>query len=243
MSYILDAIRKSDMQRQRSAAPTLLTAHAEADAPKPPLTAIYVTGAAALLAAGVAIGWWRPWAAPAIEPTAATPLAATLAPPAVVVVPIAPPPRIEREVVIAKPPAPAPLPMAVAPVPALASPAPQAVALPATTAPAVAVASPPTPAPGAVDKATVDASGEAKTLNFGDLPPSIQMELPRMSVSVHAYSSQPKNRLVTIDDRMLHEGDTVVAGLRLEQITPDGLIFSYKGFRFRRSVKEIVGNH
>jgi general secretion pathway protein B len=228
MSYILDAIRKSDLQRQRSAAPTLLTAHTETDAPRPPLAAIYAAGAAALLAAGIAIGWWRPWAAPPVEPPATAPVAAGPAPPAIVVVPIASPSRFEHEVVIAKPPAPAPA--TVAPILAPTNPAPQ-------------LAPPAAPALSPVDRATVDASGEAKTLNFADLPPSIQQEIPRLSVSVHAYSSQPKNRLVTIDDRMLHEGENVVPGLKLEQITPDGLIFSYKGYRFRRSVKEIVGNH
>src|SRR5580658_9316577 len=133
MSYILDAIRKSDLQRQRSAAPTLLTAHADPDASKPPLAAIYVAGAAALLAAGIAIGWWRPWAAPQNETPVAAPVAVASPPPAVVVVPIPPPLRIEREVVIAKPPAAAAATAPVAPVVA-----------PATPAPPVAPPSPPT---------------------------------------------------------------------------------------------------
>jgi general secretion pathway protein B len=122
-------------------------------------------------------------------------------------------------------------------------PAPQAAPSNATPSAVPAAAPATAPAPGPVDRATVDASGEAKTLNFADLPPAIRQEIPHMSVSVHAYSSQPKNRLVTIDDHMLHEGDSVAPGLKLEQITSDGLIFSYKGYRFRRSVKEIVGNH
>jgi hypothetical protein len=36
---------------------------------------------------------------------------------------------------------------------------------------------------------------------------------------------------------MLHEGEYVASGLRLEQITPDGMIFSYKGYRFSRGVR------
>jgi general secretion pathway protein B len=240
MSYILDAIRKSDLQRQRAAAPTLLTAHAEPDAPQPPLPAIYAIGAGALLAAGIAIGWWRPWAAPPTEPPAATPVATGPTPPAVVVVPI-PPPRFEHDVVVARPPTVART--TAVPVSAPASPAPQLTPPLATPSQVPAAAPAAVPAPSPVDRATVDASSEAKTLNFAELPPAIQQEIPRMSISVHAYSSQPKNRLVTIDDRMLHEGDSVAPGLRLVQITPDGLIFSFKGYRFRRSVKEIVGNH
>ena len=42
----------------------------------------------------------------------------------------------------------------------------------------------------------------------------------------------PKDRLVGINDRMLREGDSVEPGLVLEQITPDGMILSYKGYRF-----------
>jgi hypothetical protein len=36
---------------------------------------------------------------------------------------------------------------------------------------------------------------------------------------------------------MLREGDYVVPGLKLEQITPEGMILSYKGYSFRRGVK------
>jgi general secretion pathway protein B len=241
MSYILDAIRKSDLQRQRSTAPTLLTAHAEPDAAQPPLAAIYASGAVALLAAGIAIGWWRPWSAPSAEPPAATPVATAPALPAIVVVPIAPPPRFERDVVVVKPPVPTSARTIFAPAPA--SPAPQTAPVYATPARLPATAPASLPPPGTVDRATMDASGEAKTLDFADLPPAIRQEIPRMAVSVHAYSSQPKNRLVTIDDHMLHEGDNVAPGLKLEQITPDGLIFSFRSYRFRRSVKEIVGSH
>jgi hypothetical protein len=36
---------------------------------------------------------------------------------------------------------------------------------------------------------------------------------------------------------MLQEGEDLAPGIRLEQITPDGMIFSYKGYRFRRGVQ------
>lgn len=57
-----------------------------------------------------------------------------------------------------------------------------------------------------------------------------------MAISVHAYSDNPKSRMVGINYRIFREGDYVVPGLQLEQITPDGMIFSYKGYRFRRGV-------
>ena len=58
-----------------------------------------------------------------------------------------------------------------------------------------------------------------------------------MTVSVHAYSGNPKDRLVGINNRMLREGDELAPGLKLEQITSEGMIFGYKGYSFRRGVK------
>jgi general secretion pathway protein B len=75
---------------------------------------------------------------------------------------------------------------------------------------------------------------EQRLVTMSELPVQIQQELPSMTISVHAYSSQPKNRLVDINDHLLHEGMTVAPGLKLEEITPDGMIFTYKGYRFSR---------
>lgn len=61
MSYILDALRKSEQQRQLGVAPRLLTVHATSDSDAPPVFLKYGLLAAALIGAGVAIGWWHPW--------------------------------------------------------------------------------------------------------------------------------------------------------------------------------------
>jgi len=82
-----------------------------------------------------------------------------------------------------------------------------------------------------------DAAQDQRVMTMSELPLSIQQEMPKMTVSVHAYSGQPQNRLVGINERMLREGGYVAPGLRLEQITPDGMIFSYKGYRFSRGVR------
>jgi general secretion pathway protein B len=74
-------------------------------------------------------------------------------------------------------------------------------------------------------------------IKLSELPIAIQQELPAMSITVHAYSSRPAERLVGINDRLLHEGDDVAPGLKLEQITPEGMILSYKGYNFRRGVR------
>jgi general secretion pathway protein B len=61
VSYILDALRKSEQQRQLGVAPRLLTVHATSDSDAPPAFLKYGLIAAALIGAGVAIGWWHPW--------------------------------------------------------------------------------------------------------------------------------------------------------------------------------------
>lgn len=58
-----------------------------------------------------------------------------------------------------------------------------------------------------------------------------------MTVSVHAYSARPADRMVGINNRMLREGEYVAPGLKLEQITPEGMVLGYKGYSFRRGVK------
>jgi general secretion pathway protein B len=76
-----------------------------------------------------------------------------------------------------------------------------------------------------------------KLTSMAELPLAIQQELPPMSISVHAYSGKAAERLVGINDRLLHEGDDVAPGFKLEQITPTGMILSYKGYRFLRGVR------
>ncbi|OGA25346.1 MAG: hypothetical protein A3H34_05620 [Betaproteobacteria bacterium RIFCSPLOWO2_02_FULL_67_19] len=72
---------------------------------------------------------------------------------------------------------------------------------------------------------------------FSELPVPIQQEIPSLSISAHAYSPVPRERLVGINDRVLREGAEAAPGLVLEQITPEGMIMSYKGYRFRRGVR------
>jgi general secretion pathway protein B len=74
-------------------------------------------------------------------------------------------------------------------------------------------------------------------VTMGELPPAIQQELPAMNISVHAYSPTPGSRLVGINNQMFKEGSQVAPGLELEQITPEGMVFGYKGYHFRRGVK------
>ena len=75
-------------------------------------------------------------------------------------------------------------------------------------------------------------------MNYYDLPIAIQQAIPRRTISVHAYSPKQQERVVMINSRMMREGQDLMPGLRLEQITPDGMIFSFSGYRFRRGLQQ-----
>lgn len=248
MSYILDALRKSDQLRQRGAAPTLLLGQAAAMAPKQPALLHYGLLALVLLGAGIAIGWLRPWQP---EPAAPEPAAVAAKPPesgqSQQPAPrpgIAPEPGPElnrQESTQNSAPAMRAVP-APAPVPAKSQGG-ASVRLERQTAPPKVAAEAPKKAAAPVpDQSRGPGSGPAgaaplpAVMAMADLPLAIQQELPPMSISVHAYSGKAGERLVGINSRLLHEGEDVAPGLRLEQITPDGMILSYKGYSFRRGV-------
>lgn len=240
MSYILDALRKSDQQRQRGAAPTLLAALATRVAPRPPARLAYGLLALVLVGAGVAIGWLRPWqpeqAAPAVR-LAAKPPEPAPSQPAPVPPELAPKSEPEARLASAAPGAPpAPLPVPTKP----HTPASAAAAKPGAPHQAATEVSIKAVEPVPEQRVNTGAAAVAPAqtaMSMAELPVSIQQELPAMSIMVHAYSAKPADRLVGINNRLLHEGDEVAPGLKLEQITPDGMILNYRGYSFRRGVR------
>lgn len=224
MSYILDALRKSDQQRQRGAAPTLRRAPVTAVAPKQPAFLLYGLFAAVLLGAGIAIGWLRPWQLeqpPAPQVVAAKPLDSS--------------PRQATPVPELRPQESVPAAQS-APIPTNRVMPAGANAMPRSTAPIAAKTAPEkaTPAP---EESVDTGRREQEVMTMAELPAPMQDQIPKMSISVHAYSARPADRLVSINGRVLREGDYPAPDLRLEQITPDGMIFSFKGYRFRHGVR------
>lgn len=220
MSYILDALRKSDLQRQRGAAPTLLTTHVTAEAPRQPPVLLYGVLAAALVGMGMVIGWLQPWQPPqpASAPVPAPITLETVRKP-------------ERKLPLRNPITPA------QPAPAIAS-ANSDAPLAAASAPAGAREKAVALVPGKPADRPADAAQEQPVMNLSELPPAIQQSIPRMSIAVHAYSPKLQDRVVMINNRMMREGQELTPGLRLEQITPDGMIFSFGGYRFRRGLQQ-----
>lgn len=73
-------------------------------------------------------------------------------------------------------------------------------------------------------------------IDIVDLPVDIQTSIPDMTFSAHVYSSNPIQRSVVINGNFMEENDMLTASLKLDEITPDGVIFDYRGTRFRSSV-------
>lgn len=72
--------------------------------------------------------------------------------------------------------------------------------------------------------------------DYYDLPESIKQQLPAIVISAHVYSSNPAQRSVVINNNFMEEGEYVLDGLILHEITPDGAIFNYQGTLFNYGV-------
>jgi general secretion pathway protein B len=226
MSYILDALKKAERERQRGAVPTISVDLAEPTPVKRPAYGLYVGVAVALLIVGVAIGTYRPLShgdAPVGTPATAVPAvgsqpAPTIAAEKHAIRPVAhsAAPAIEKPAAV----------QAAAPQPSAAQASPASVPVQAKAAP---VAVPPEAKPAE--------PAESQPWALADLPINVQQEIPAMNVMFHAYSSDPAQRLVEVNGKPMHEGDALAAGLKLEKITQDGMVFSYKGYRFKTGVR------
>lgn len=68
------------------------------------------------------------------------------------------------------------------------------------------------------------------------MPSAVRDEVPKLTFSFLVYSDRPEERMITINGKRMREGEEVSAGLRLEEITREGAILSWKGQRFHKSV-------
>jgi general secretion pathway protein B len=56
--------------------------------------------------------------------------------------------------------------------------------------------------------------------------------LPELHLDVHVYATKPAERFVYINMRKYHEGNSLPEGPVLERIRRDGVVLSYRGLRF-----------
>lgn len=238
MSYILDALRKADAQRERD--PAARGIHAQpvrvvVGEPHPrERYGIWLwTATAAGLAALVSVGWYfyRDGAAEPVAPpvraevAAAAPAAAIAAPAAAVPADAVLPPPV---VVVALP-APAPAPAAKPAESASAavakakesmrsSPASAAAATRARPAPRQA-ASAPAAAPTAVADAAAPIAG-------------LPADAPKLAISGGVYSANAAQRMLIVNGQVFNEGGEVGPGLVLEEIRAKAAVIRFRGARY-----------
>jgi general secretion pathway protein B len=65
------------------------------------------------------------------------------------------------------------------------------------------------------------------------MPQEFQRQLPDLVVTIHVYSPDESQRILFINNREYRRGDQLLEGLRVEEIVPDGAVLSFRGERFK----------
>ena len=85
--------------------------------------------------------------------------------------------------------------------------------------------------------ATVEAREAAaphipEPIGYWELPDAVRASVPEIRFSVLVYDENPEGRFVLINGQRLGEGDELQQGLAVEEIRRDGVVFSYRLYRF-----------
>jgi len=230
MSFILDALKKAEAERQRQTGPTLLEVRVAPPRRRFPLWTL-VIGALLVINILVLLAFVlrRPAPAPAAAPVAAVPASAA--------------PTAAPILVAAPPSAPAGAAPVSATSPSPVQPAPSVAAAPALRVPPVtdndrlsadnpADFEPAVPATAAsAPPSDYSAAHSARRIE----PPSLSDiggDLPDLRLDLHVYAAQPADRYALINMHRVREGDVLPEGPRVLAIDRDGVELSYRGTEF-----------
>jgi general secretion pathway protein B len=215
MSFILDALKKSEIERQRQSVPGLMDAPTSLRRGRLPLWAIILAGLLAINIVVLII---------VLMKNGAPPVASTSrhdTPPA-----DAKPTAVEEHF----------SPLSAAPVyaPEIPVPAAETSASSESAGHAIAQRAAPRtlhrPDPVLTDEEAADNDEVLPSINEVNLTGA--QALPEMHLDVHVYATKPSDRFVFINMRKYHEGNTLAEGPVLERIRRDGVVLNYQGVRF-----------
>ena len=222
MSYILEALKKAQAERQLGSAPTI---HA---VPIQPMADQRERGRSKALLIGLGVcgvRWFHHAAAPA---------PATL-PPAELdtagIAGTAPVPVAGRSAVVAAPAASVPM-SAQRAAPPVPPPAAVRTPVPAPVKTAAAARPAPVKTPAAAPLADARAPEESLPL-ASQLPESQRAGLPQLTFGGYMYSKNPADRLLLIDKVLRREGEEIAPGLVLERLLPRSAVLNHRGVRYR----------
>ena len=260
MSFILDALKKSESDRQRQTGPALFEVKVAPPRTRLPAWAIAI---AVLLVVNLGIVMWMLMrhsthgaagdATGSAGAATSAPLPVSAQPIAVPAAAIVPPAAGASGGAVALPAVTQPAAASAAPagVPAAAA---AAVTPPPASAAAIPAAAPTAPhagAPGAgADTPTAEdyaPAGEPGSAAPGshvrrgtaagvplyqDAAATPGTQIPALRLDLHVYAAQPQDRFVMINMRKLREGESLPEGVHVDSITPEGVVLSYRGSRF-----------
>lgn len=233
MSFILDALKKSEADRQKNTGPGLHELRVAAPRARFPIWAVLI---AALLGINLLIGVWylmrtdkpapqtqapaNAAPAPAPAPAPATQNAAPAA--AAIPSPDAGQPNV--------PPATSALPAPATDAGMGRSDVDRGIYNPADFEPAIE----PEPATSAASKSRTAAT---RTPNIKSLPSRDDLvqegvPVPEIAMSLHVFDPVPAQRFAFVNGSRVQEGDALPSGLVVESITPQGVVFAWRGRRF-----------
>ena len=214
MSYILDALKKSDAERMRGLVPGIHAQPALPNAQKSdrhwlpePFILILTSIGLALLC--LIVGWWIVSGASqqALLAHPTTPLIEkTSTPPEVVSATVTVAPPIEETTKLAN----------LGPVKPVAR---EKQLMSKTRVPDVTPRQSPT--------ALVN-----KIPSINELSENIRLSLPKLAVSGATYAENPAYRMLIINGQVFHEGEKPLPDLKLEQIKPNEAVLNFKGTRY-----------
>ena len=233
MSYILDALRRAeaDRERERGQVPGLhsqrLAGSEAAPAAGRRRWLPWAGSGLVLLLAGLGAGSW--WASGQHDAAPNTEAATAAVTPTTAVAPSAPQATQTATQAVAQT---APQAAASMPVPVPQPAASGSPYLPPAPPPVVVAA----PAPAAPRAEAAAPAAEARIPQLSELPESLRRELPKLAISGSVYSDDPASRFLIANGEVLREGAKLGADLVLEQIRPHELVLRFKGQRYRLPV-------
>jgi general secretion pathway protein B len=222
MSFILDALKKSEIERQRQSVPGLIDATVVRRRSRLPIWAVVL---GLLLGVNLLVLTFTLTRKSTPGAQAPRPAAAGSAP------------AVDAES-LPKPFSPldgAPVYAPEIPITPLDNP----VALPSTATRAASTAGTDTPAGRRTHRADPLLTDHEANAQIEEVLPSMSeislsgsQALPELHLDVHVYSTKPSERFVYINMRKYHEGGTLQEGPAVERIRRDGVVLNHKGLRF-----------
>ena len=227
MSLILEALRKSEHERQREAGPALaMVPESTPERRTPKWLPVLVVLLALNIVVLAAVLLRDSGPEPAAVVSAPPPAAATAQPADEAAA------RATGEATVA-----APLPLPEKPTrhevrPLTTELPPAATGARVAPAPAPTAASPAARSTPAAATSNAVATEDARLPRFADLVVRGELNVPHMHLDIHVYSGDPAERFVFINMRRYNEGNATQEGPKVERITRTGVVMSYQGRQF-----------